>query len=116
MAALPTMPVLDGGAVLTAQELAPDDKDTTKNIIPSIDVPEQQPYSKRQRRANVYAMLAGGAGLLTDGYQNSLVSVANKPKQRVLTSATASNGQRHLQKNIRHQCLHSAIPSSDRQW
>jgi len=40
---------------------------------PAIDNVEANTDPK-QRRSNFFSMIAGGAGLMADGYQNSLVS------------------------------------------
>ena len=48
-----------------------------------------------QRRSNLFSMLAGGAGLLADGYQNSLASPTGFYPISC-TDATAANWKRHF--------------------
>ena len=57
------------------------DFDVKGDISPTADMESQEKINHveanmmpAQRRSNFYSMLAGGAGLLADGYQNSLAS------------------------------------------
>jgi hypothetical protein len=57
------------------------DLDVKRDVSPTADVESHEKINNveanmmpAQRRSNLFSMLAGGAGLLADGYQNSLAS------------------------------------------
>jgi hypothetical protein len=68
-----------------------------------------------QRRSNLFSMLAGGAGLLADGYQNSLASPPEHAPS-CCTNATAANWKRHFQTNLWSIRLYTQVSGPNREW
>jgi MFS family permease len=98
------------------------DLDVKRDVSPTADVESHEKINHveanmmpAQRRSNLFSMLAGGAGLLADGYQNSLASSPEScPINR--TNATAANRKRHFQTDLWSVRLYTQVSGTNREW
>jgi hypothetical protein len=107
----------------------PLDTDVKADILPKADNEYHEKINHieanmipAQRRSNFFSMLAGGAGLLADGYQNSLVSrldscpLTYAVPVSIYTKRTDANWKRHIQADLREVRLYISISGSNREW
>jgi hypothetical protein len=98
------------------------DLDVKRDVSPTADVESHEKINHveanmmpAQRRSNLFSMLAGGAGLLADGYQNSLASLPESCPVSC-TNVTAANWKRHFQTDLWSIRLYSEVSGSNREW